>query len=285
MIADWRDARLREVEIIVTAADGTRLIACRTGHGTPVVLVHGSAGGLGSWDPVTPLLSDEFELWVYARRGYAPSDGSPRPKTYADDVVDLRAVVAAAGGSAHVVGGSYGATVALHAAAGGDGAALRSLTLFEPPLFAAGRTLTATLDRFHHCLEAGNIAAAQRLFADEVSRVPAPILAALADAGAGPQDAAEQAVAAAEAVGCLHDLEAMAADTADIRQWAHLDVPVLLMQGSDTWSPMPATMNSLAEVMPGAARAVLPGQSHFASHTAPNMFANAIREFLKQHDG
>jgi pimeloyl-ACP methyl ester carboxylesterase len=272
------------VEIIVTAADGTRLIARRTGHGAPVVLVHGSAGGLGSWDPVTPLLRDEFELWVYARRGYAPSNGSRRPKTYADDVADLRAVLAAAGGSAHLVGGSYGATVALHAA-GGDGAAVRSLTLFEPPLFAAGPTLTAALDRFRNFLEAGNIAAAKRLFAEEVSRVPAPILAALAHAGAGPQDPAEQAVAAAEAVGCLHDLEAMAADTADIRQWAHIDVPVLLMQGSDTWPPMPATMNSLAEVMPGAARAALPGQSHFASHTAPKMFADTIREFLKEHDG
>ena len=270
------------MEITVTAADGTRLVARRTGRGAPVVLVHGSAGGLDSWDPVTPLLREDFELWVYARRGYAPSAGSGSPKTYADDVADLRAVLAAAGGSAHVLGGSYGATVALHAA-GEVGTGIRSLALFEPPLFAAGRTLTATLDRFRSLLETGAVAAATRLFAEEVSRVPASILNALADAG--PQDPAEHAVAAAEAEGCLHDLEAMTADTADIRRWAHIDVPVLLLQGSDTWSPMPATMESLAEALPGAFRVVLAGQSHFASHTAPQLFADAVRDFLKKHDG
>ena len=242
-----------------------------------MVLVHGSAGGLDSWDPVTPFLADEFELWVYARRGYAPSSSPRGPKTYADDVADLAAVLAAAGGSAHVVGGSYGATVALRAAAGGL-AAIRSVTLFEPPLFAAGPALAATLERFRSLLAAGDVAAATRVFAAEVARVPASILEALA--GAGSPGEAEQAAAVAEATGSLHDLEAMAADTADIGRWARIDVPVLLMQGSDTWPPMPATMDALADALPGAARVVLPGQSHFASHTAPEMFADAVRAFL-----
>jgi pimeloyl-ACP methyl ester carboxylesterase len=271
------------VEITVTAADGTLLIARRTGRGVPVVLVHGSAGGLDSWDPVAPLLSDEFELWVYARRGYAPSGDCARPKTYADDVGDLRTVLTAAGGSAHVVGASYGAAVALHAASG-SGTAIRSMTLFEPPLFAAGSTMTTILDRFRDLVEAGDVASATRVFAQEVSRVPASILDALGDAGNDSRDLAEQTVAAAEAFGCLHDLEAIAADTADFQQWTHIDLPVLLLQGSDTWAPMPATMESLAEAMPSAARVVLPGQSHFATHTAPEMFAEALRKFLNEHN-
>jgi pimeloyl-ACP methyl ester carboxylesterase len=248
----------------------------------PVVLVHGSAGGLDSWNPVTKLLSDDFELWVYARRGYAPSAECVRPKAYADDAADLEAVLDAAGGSAHVVGGSYGGTVALHAACASP-AAIRSMTLFEPQLFAAGPKLSATLDRFRSSLDAGAVATAMRLFAEEVSRVPATILDALADVGGKPLDAAEQAVAAAEAAGSLHDLEAMAGDAADIRRWAHIDVPVLLMQGSDTWPPMPATMDALADVLLTAGPAVLAGQSHFASHTAPEMFAGTIREFLTKH--
>ncbi len=267
----------------MTAADGTRLVARRTGRGVPVVLVHGSAGGLHSWDPVTPLLEDRFELWVHARRGYAPSGGCRRPKTYADDVADLRAVITAAGGSAHVVGASYGGTVALHGArAGGD--AIRSVALFEPPLFADGPEITAVLDRFRDLLAAGEVATATRLIAEKVARVPAPVVAALVEAGAGPQDAERRAAAAAQAVGRLHDLEAMAADTADVHRWAHIEVPVLLIQGSDTWAPMPATMDALAGVLPGAARAVLPGQSHFATHTAPEMFAEALRRFLDEQD-
>ncbi|AEV84252.1 hydrolase [Actinoplanes sp. SE50] len=250
--------------------DGTRLVARRIGRGEPVVLVHGSAGGLDSWDPVHPLLSDRFAVWVYARRGYAPSDRAGGPKTYADDVADLRAVIAAAGGSAHVVGASYGATVGLHAAAG-DAMGVRSLALFEPPLFAAGAGLAATLDLYRKLLRDGDPAAAAVLFAEQVSRVPAPILAALA--GAAPPDPAEM-------VGCLHDLEAMVDDTLDVGRWGGTGVPVLLLQGSDTWAPMPETMEALAATLPDVTRVTLAGQSHFATHTAPRMVAGALLDFL-----
>ena len=56
----------------IPTPDGTTLAVRRTGTGVPVVLVHGSAGGLESWDPVLPFL-DGFEVWVYTRRGYPPS--------------------------------------------------------------------------------------------------------------------------------------------------------------------------------------------------------------------
>lgn len=203
------------MRISLTARDGTRLVARRTGRGTPVVLVHGSGGGLDSWKPVVPLLGDGFEVWVYTRRGYAPSDGCQRPKTYADDVADLQTIVAAAGGSAHVVGASYGGTVALHAASASDGA-IRSVVLFEPPLFAAGTETAVVLDRFRQLLDDGDIAAATRLFAEDVARVPPSIIAAIDVASTPPNDAIQEATAAAEAVGCLHDLEAMAADTLDV---------------------------------------------------------------------
>ncbi|MBU2668435.1 alpha/beta hydrolase [Actinoplanes bogorensis] len=245
--------------MIVTASDGTRLSARRTGAGTPVVLVHGSAGGLGSFDPIVPLLADRFELWTYARRGYAPSDVPDRPKTYADDVADLRAVLDAVGRPAHVVGVSYGATVALHAAPI-DG----RIVLFEPALFAAGPAMP--LDSYRKLVEAGDLTGAARLFAGEVARVPAEMLAGIT------------AMPLAEAVGCLHDLEAMAADSPDLSRWSGVRENVLLMQGSDSWDPLPATMDALAA--PGWQRAVLAGQSHFATHTAPELFASTVAEFL-----
>jgi pimeloyl-ACP methyl ester carboxylesterase len=253
------------------------------GRGVPVVFVHGSGGGLDSWDPVAPLLDDEFELWIYARRGYAPSDGCRRPKTFADDAADVEAVLAAAGGRPHLVGGSYGGTVALHAACAGN-VAIRSVALFEPPLFAAGVGAAAALERFRELVATGDIPAATRLFAEEVSRVPAAIIDALARASDTPQDAAQKAAAAAEAVGCLHDLEALAADVPDLSRWAHIDVPVLLMQGADTWTPMPATMDALADALLKVTRAVWPGQSHFATHTAPELFAETLRRFLHDHE-
>ncbi len=234
-----------------------------------MVLIHGSAGGLDSWDPVVPRLSDRFELWTYARRGYAPSDGCTRPKTFADDVADVRAVLTAAGGRAHVVGASYGATVALHAALAAAG--LRSLVVFEPPLFSAGPSLADALNRYRALLEAGDLLGAARVLAAEVARVPAPVLPAIT---APPES---------EAAGCLHDLEAMTADTPDLGRWAGIGVPTLLLRGSETWTPMPETMGALAAAMPSAVRTVLPGQSHFATHAAPDLFAEALGGFLLEH--
>lgn len=159
----------------------------------------------------------------------------------------------------------------------------RSLALFEPPLFAAGPQVVAVLERYRDLVSAGAIFAASRLFAEQVTRVPAEILDALTPAGRSQMDPAQEAAATAEAVGCLHDLEALGADTLDISRWAGADVPVLLMQGADTWAPMPATMDALAGTLPRVSRAVWRGQSHFATHTARELFAETLRRFLNDH--
>jgi pimeloyl-ACP methyl ester carboxylesterase len=271
------------MDFTVTSADGTPLTVRRGGRGVPVVLVHPSAGGLDSWDQVTSVLQEEFETWVYARRGYPPSGSGDRPKTFADDVADLEAVLHCTGRPGHVVGASYGGSVALHAA-GRGGDAIRSMVLFEPPLFAAGASLAPALARFRELLAAGDVPAATRLFAEEVARVPAPLLDALAPPGDGPADLEQRAAQALEAQGSLHDLEAMAADELDLGRWTHVDIPVLLMQGAETWEPIPARMDALAAALPLVTRAVLPGQSHFASHTAPALFADTVRRFLRKEN-
>src|SRR5690349_19887697 len=95
----------------VRSADGTRLVVRRTGAGDPVVLLHGSGGGLHSWAPVAERLAGSYELWMPARRGYGPSDVPPGRKSFEDEVADLIAVLEAAGRPVHLVGGSYGATL------------------------------------------------------------------------------------------------------------------------------------------------------------------------------
>jgi len=258
----------------VVSADGTTLVARRCGHGIPVVLIHGSAGGLDSWDGVAPFLADAFEVWVYARRGYAPSQTGGHEKTFADDVADALAVVHAAGGDAHLVGASYGGTVGLHVARN-NASALRSLAVFEPPLFASGAALLPVLGSYESLIASGDLAAAARLFAEKVARIPTELLVTLQPDGGD----------VAEAVGCLSDLHAMASDETDVDRWTDITIPTLLMQGANSWPPIPSTMERLASVLPAAHRCVLVGQSHFATHTAPELFAAELRRFLYKHSG
>ena len=256
------------------SADGTPLVARRTGHGTPVVFVHGSAGSLESWDPVLVHLGTRVQAWVYARRGYPPSGGSPRPKRYGDDVADLVAVVDAVGVRPHLVGASYGATVAMHALLRGAVSA-RTLTIFEPPLFAAGPDLAPTVERYRQLLAAGRRASAARLFAEQAARMPHELL------GPTPDEQHGSPIVTGGAVGCLHDLEAMAADTTPLASWAKLLTPAAILRGELTWEPMPSTLASLLAIMPASTHEiVLNGQSHFATHTAPAQVADAIREVL-----
>lgn len=266
----------------VRSADGTRLVVERVGSGDPVVLLHGSGGGLHSWVTVADQLAGDYELWMPARRGYGPSEVPGGVKSFSDDTADASAVIEAASGTSgapvHLVGASYGATLALHTAKAHP-RRLRSLAVFEAPLFAAGAEIVPLLDRYRAAFERDD-AQAMVAVLNEVTRVPAEIVAAFA-AAAGDRTP-DPVEARRSAIGWLHDLEALAADSTDIDRWSGVTVPTLLMRGADTWEPMPTTMNRLATAIPHARQVVWPGQSHFVTMTAPGLVADALRRFFAE---
>lgn len=266
----------------VRSADGTRLVVRRVGSGDPVVLVHGSGGGLHSWATVAERLAADHEVWMLARRGYGPSDVPPGTKSFKDETADLIAVIETAressGEPVHLVGASYGATLSLHTAAT-EPRDLRSLAVFEAPLFAAGAATVPMLDRYRSAF-ARDDTQAMAAALNEVTRVPAEILAAFAAAaGDRTHDPVE---ARRSAIGWLHDLEALAGDSTDVARWSSITVPTLLMQGADTWEPMPSTMRALARVVPRARQVIWQGQSHFATMTAPALVADTLRQFYAE---
>lgn len=250
--------------------DGTTIHYRRIGTGSPVIMIHGSGGGLHSWQPVAEHLADRFELWLPARRGYAPSGPGRSPKHFADEVGDLRALMNLIGLPAHLVGMSYGATVALHAAAAG---LARSLVLWEPPLYAAGAELASVLTRFEALIAMGERGQADRLLAEKVARVPTALLDLMGDAEPGADEPDDS-------YGRSRDLESMIADTTYLDRWSNVTTPTLLMRGADTWQPMPETMERLATVMSHATLETLAGQMHFAPSTDPETVAEAIGRFL-----
>ena len=278
----------------VKSADGTRLAVRRMGSGESMVLLHGSGGGLHSWQAVADDLAGDYEVWLVARRGFGPSDVPDGANSFPAEIEDVRAILARArtesGRDAVLVGASSGATLGLHTALADPGG-IRALCLYEPPLFAAGPGLVPALQQYERLVAGGDLAGAAVVFAQQVARVPAPLLAALAaaddadDAEASDDaDASDSVEAARSAIGSLHDLQAMAADSEDIARWSGVRVPTLLMQGADSWDPLPATMDALAAVLPNVERAIWDGQMHFATMTAPGLVAATIRRFVQHLD-
>jgi pimeloyl-ACP methyl ester carboxylesterase len=248
----------------VVAPDGTELIAEADGSGPPVVFVHGSNGGLDSWADIGALITGH-RIVRYARRNYAPS--AHGPNGFGVEAGDLLAVLAAVGEPAHVVGGSYGATVALHAAIDTD--RIASLALFEPPLLNSGPHLLPVLEEYRNLCAAARFADALTLFLREAAQMPAEILD-----GADMPDDRDAALSAGA------DLEAMAHDTADVGRWAAVTVPVLLLGGDLSWSPLREGMVALESVLPHARRVSWADQSHFAIGTEPDLVAGEIQRFL-----
>lgn len=107
----------------------------------PIVLVHGSWVDATSWQAVSPALAADRLVVAYDRRGHGRSPwAGPLPRRgHEDDLVEL---VERLGSPVHLVGSSYGGSIALAVAARRP-ELVRSVTAHEPPLLGAVRPGTA----------------------------------------------------------------------------------------------------------------------------------------------
>ena len=104
------------------------------GEGAPVVLVHGSWGDHHNWDPVVPGLARTFRTLTYDRRGHSQSERPASQGSIEEDAADLALLITAQQAApAHIVGNSFGGSIALKLAVARPDL-FASLTVHEPPL-------------------------------------------------------------------------------------------------------------------------------------------------------
>lgn len=100
-------------------ANGIEIHYQQAGQGQDVVLIHGVTGDLSAWYiGVMPSLAKEFRVTAYDLRGHGYSEVTSHGYTSAHMAADLDALMENLGiKKAHIVGHSFGASVALHTAA------------------------------------------------------------------------------------------------------------------------------------------------------------------------
>lgn len=96
--------------------NGIQLHYQQMGQGPDVVMIHGITGNLAIWHlEIVPAFMQQYRLTTYDLRGHGYSDMPPAGYTTADHASDLDHLLDTLGiESAHLVGHSFGADIALH---------------------------------------------------------------------------------------------------------------------------------------------------------------------------
>jgi pimeloyl-ACP methyl ester carboxylesterase len=269
---------------VLCGPDGARVSFLAAGAGEPLVLVHSSGMPALQWRRVMPLLAPRLRVLALDLPGYGRTGPVPRgPKVdLGAEAAPIAALARWAGRPLHLVGHSYGGVVALHAALTGA-APLASLTLLEPVAFGVLEALgdaegLADVDipaaPLYEAFQRGDHEAALTGFVDYWNGP-----GAWARLGEG---ARRGMLAAAPKIG---QEIAAARDLRDVAALRALAVPTLLVAGEHTRQVARHIVARLAELLPDARAAVLPGAGHMAPLTHPEPLAAAIAAHAEAHAG
>jgi pimeloyl-ACP methyl ester carboxylesterase len=254
------------------------------GSGPGVVCIHCNASSSSQWRPLMDRLAARHRVLAPDTHGAGrgPAWPTDRQLTLRDEVALLKPVLARAGAPFTLVGHSYGGAVALLAALQRP-EQVHALVLYEPTLFAlidaeapapnAADGIRETVVRCADSLTSGDVNAAAEAFIDYWM-------------GAGtwvtkpePQRTAIEA-AVLNVQGWGH---ALFTETTPLTAFRALDMPVLLMQGSETTRSARAVIALLARTLPRVETLTLPGLGHMGPVTNAAEVNSVIEEFLRRH--
>jgi pimeloyl-ACP methyl ester carboxylesterase len=260
----------------VVSSDGTTIAFDRSGSGPAIILV-GGAIQYRSIDPRTAelaaLLAEHFTVFNYDRRGRGAS-GDTAPYAVEREVEDLQALIAEAGGSAHVFAMSSGGAIALEAA---HRIPITKLVLYEPPFVVDDSRPPVPADylaRLTELIAAGRRGDAVELFMTEPVGLPAEFVGPMR---AMPMWAGFEAVAHTLAYDATAMGDTQSGSRASIQRWAAVTVPTLVLDGGDSPEYQGNAVQALADTLPQAQRRTLEGQTH---EVAPAVLAPALEAFF-----
>lgn len=252
---------------------GTALFYRQTGDGPPVVFVHGFALDSRMWDPQLEAFGRRFRVLTYDLRGFGRSN-VPLPEEPYSPSEDLRALLEHLGvAKAHVVGLSAGGVVAL-------GLALEHAELVDSALDGSPWSEEFLRSMGRVDLEAGvaGVEAARRLWLEHPMFRPA-------------RDNPEVGRRLAEIVAGYsgwhweHESPQVGLDPPAALRLDAVRAPTLVVVGALDLPDFHRIGQTLAEGIPGATKAVVPGAGHLPNMEVPEWFNRLVLDFLDGSPG
>jgi pimeloyl-ACP methyl ester carboxylesterase len=253
------------------------------GQGPSVVCLHSNASNSGQWRALMDSLAPRFHVLAADSYGAGKSPARPtdRPVWLRDEVELLEPAFARAGDPFALVGHSYGAAMALVAAAAQPGR-VRALALYEPTLFSLLEAespppndadgIRNAVARAAAALDAGDPALAAECFIDFWMGEGAW------DHTPGPRKAP-----IAASIGDVRGwANALFREPTPLQAFAQLDIPVLYMVGQDSPASSLGVARLLTSALPRVEIVEFEGLGHMGPVTHPQTVNEVISRFLEK---
>lgn len=240
-----------------------------------VFLLHCTLASGNAWKRLARRLRDRYRLLAPDMVGHGQGPAGDPSRDYHDQATE-HAMKVLPEGRVHVIGHSFGATVALRIAIEAPAQA-RSLTLIEPVLFAAAA------DGPEKSANAEILARMGPLIAAGNSREAARAFLSVWGAGEAFDDLPEeQAVRMAGQMWMIPAQRAALHDDAArlIPRLGQVACPVLLLEGSRSPPVIGRILDRLEAGLPEVRRATVDAAGHMAPLTHPAETAEAVAAFL-----
>jgi pimeloyl-ACP methyl ester carboxylesterase len=267
----------------VTKANGINLYYELTGdHGEPIMLIHGSWTDHSNWNAVVGGVSENFRVLTYDRRGHGKSETTGTQGSGDEDAMDAAALLTQLNlVPAHVVGNSFGGSIALKLAASQQ-QLFRSLMVHEPPLFnllADDPSIAPMMaegmkrrEQVIKVLESGDKVGAARLFAETLTFGP----------GAWDRmspEARDRMVANADT--WLDETRDSKGSSVDLQALARFTKPALLTYGGRGMRGSNLVIERLAKAIPNSKVEFDPNQGHAPHVSNPREFVRRVTAFAQ----
>lgn len=264
----------------VTTPSGQRLHAEDEGRGPPVLLLHGWAMAGGILAPLARRVGAGRRVIRPDLRGHGAS-AATATATLDDHAADLAALMGALGlEDTLVIAWSLGAQVLLRALPAVRDRVAGAVLVGATPRF------TST-EGWSHGLPARQVEVLAQRFRRDPARTRARFLADLLTpaereaVGADRLAALADAMPLPDAAAALAGLDVLA--TADLRaELGAIDLPLLLLHGAEDPICPSGASRAMAEAIPGARLALLPGAGHAPFLTQEGEVAAAVLAFAER---
>jgi len=267
----------------VLSRGNLRIDYVEQGQGETVVLIHCSVSGNRQWRSLIEVLKDRYHVLAPNLFGYGettPWSGNA-PQTLADQAKLVQTICEANRGPIHIVGHSFGASVALKAAALLDDR-LGRLILIEPnptyllkqhgreEAFLESRALRDHVKQYG---SAGDWASVAARFADYFNGD---------GTWASMPEKRRQAFAALIPPN-FHEWDAVMNERTAIDDWERLRATTLVVNAADTRRPILEIVDLFRKECPYWSFAEIPEGGHMAPTTRPEQVNPIVRRFLDLH--